>query len=491
METPKPARDLDWAPARARELGDRVVLLWQELLEKLPALPVRHTNGEAAVREAVTFPVPDEPLSLDALLAHMRSVALEHSTLTGHPRFMAYISGAGTVPGAAADLLAAALNQNVGGWMLSPAATSIELHLTQWFAEQLGLPKGAFGLLVSGGAMANFVALKAARDARMGLDVRKEGLRGRTIALYTSTEAHAVIDRAADMLGLGTNAVRKIPVDDAGRMRIDLLEAEIAKDVAAGVAPGIVVGTAGTVATGAIDPLSELAELCARHHLWFHVDGAYGALAALTDELRPLFSGLERADTIAFDPHKWMYTPHSGGCVIAREPQRLADSFALKPTYVQQDKTRTGAGIDFSMMGPQFSRGFQAFKIWISLLAHGKRAYTKRIAHDVALAKYMAARAEAHPNLEVMAPVTLSICCFRYVPDGLPPGSDAYLDTLNERLMNEIQMDGRAFCSNAVLNGRFVLRACIVNFRTEAADVDAMLEVAVELGARLHLSGAR
>jgi aromatic-L-amino-acid decarboxylase len=219
-----------------------------------------------------------------------------------------------------------------------------------------------------------------------------------------------------------------------------------------------------------------------------HVDAAYGGPAVLTEDLRAGFAGIERADSIAFDPHKWMYTPHSGGCVLIRDYTHLVLSFAALAGYVHEDKDRSGHGMDLGMMGPQFSRGFQALKIWVSLLAHGRRAYARRISHDAELARYMGKLVEERPDFELAAPVGLSICCFRYVPDALPDGQDReeYLNTLNERLMTEIHLDGRAYCSNAILNGRFVLRACIVNFRTEAEDVEATLDVAAELGAKLH-----
>ena len=220
----------------------------------------------------------------------------------------------------------------------------------------------------------------------------------------------------------------------------------------------------------------------------------------LAEDLRPLFAGIDRADSIAFDPHKWMYTPHSGGCLLIRDFDLLGASFAAHAGYVHEDKERTGHGPDLGMMGPQFSRSFQALKVWVSLLAHGRRAYAARISHDAELARYMAARVQVHPDLELAAPVTLSICCFRFVPPDLPiePGRDEYLDVLNERIMTEVQLDGRAYCSNAILHGRFVLRACIVNFRTEAEDCDALLDVAAELGLNLdadlrpaELRGAR
>lgn len=340
--------------------------------------------------------------------------------------------------------------------------------------------------------MAGFVGLKLARDRKAGWDVRREGLLGRPqLTIYASSEVHAINRRAADMLGLGRDAVRLLPVDEEYRLRVDALRAAIAKDIAAGCKPVAVVGTAGTTATGAIDPLDRIADVCAEHDLWFHVDAAYGGPAVLVPELRPLFAGIDRADSIAFDPHKWLYTPHSGGCILARDFEDLFASFSIldHAPYLHEDKERTRTGVDAADLGPQFSRGFWALKVWVSILAHGTRAYERRIAHDVELARYLARRAEERPEFEPMAPVTLSIACFRYVPPDLPDGQarEEYLDILNERLMTEIQMDGRVYPSNAVLGGRFVLRACIVNFRTEAEDMDRLLDVAAELGARLDV----
>lgn len=485
---PRPVTDLDWPPERAGELGRDAVALWEEWLRALPGLPVAPRESAAEIRRALAREIPDEPLDRSELLAHLREVVLERSMYPGHPGFMAYISGAGTVPGAAADLLAAAINQNVGGSRLAPAATEIEQCLIAWFARQFGLPETAGGLLVSGGAMANFSGLKVARDARCGFDVGGKGVAaGPPMAFYGSTEVHHVVDRAADMLGLGRDAVRRVPTDGQYRMIPDALDEAIERDVARGVRPIAVVGTAGTVATGAVDPLEAIAQICERRGLWFHVDGAYGGPAVLAPELKPLFAGIERADSIAFDPHKWLYTPHSGGCVLYRELSLAEAAFTLSPDYIHEDKERSGHGFDHLTIGPQFSRGFQAFKVWISLLAHGRSAYARRIAQDAALARYMAESVEERPEFELSAAVVLSICCFRYVPPDLRawPGREAYLDLLNERLMTEIQIDGRAFCSNAVLEGRFVLRACIVNFRTEAADCDRLLDVAAEHGARL------
>jgi aromatic-L-amino-acid decarboxylase len=490
-QRPAPVRDLDWDPKRGRAFADRTADLWQELIERLPTLPVSGRWTAEQVRDAVARPIPEEPTPDDELFGYLHDLTFDWSAYPGHPRFMAYISGAGTIPGAAADLLAGGINANLGGWQLSPSATEIELSLTRWFANDVfGLPVGSGGLITSGGAMATFIGLKAARDHRAGWDVRHEGVSaGPPLALYLSMETHVVSDRAADMLGIGLSNVRHVPVDTDYRMQVDELRERIREDLDAGVKPFAVVGTAGTVSTGAVDPLGQIADVCEEYGLWFHVDGAYGGPAMLAEDLRPLFTGIERADSIAFDPHKWLYTPHSGGCIVVRDMRHLQESFDVYASYTVQDKGYTQHGLDLGRHGPQFSRGFSALKVWVSLLAHGRAAYARRISHDAELARYLGACVQERPEFELAAPVGLSITCFRYVPEGLggPDGAarEAYLDELNHRLMTEIQLDGRAYISNAILDGRFVLRSCIVNFRTEAEDLDAVLDVAAELGAKL------
>jgi aromatic-L-amino-acid decarboxylase len=474
MDAPPPVRDLDWDPERARAFAGEMVEIWTELLASLRDGPVvRPGLGAGQVREAVALTVPEEPMPAEELVAHLRTVVLDYSLKSGHPAHLAYITGTGTVPGAAADLLASGLNANVGGWLLSPSATEIELQLTRWFASLLGLPASAGGMIVAGGGIANFVALKAARDAKAGLATRETGVK-EPLTIYCSEEAHVTIHRAADMLGLGTASVRHVEADG--------LEEAIAADRAAGLHPAIVVGTAGTTATGVIEPLAELAEIAARHDLWFHVDAAYGGGLILSDELRPLLAGIERADSVTLDPHKWMSTPLGSGCLIVRDMQSLSDSFDVYAAYVheQDDLDR---GINLGFRGPQFSRGFDALKVWVSLLAHGRKAYARRIEHDIELTRYLAARVDEHPEFELLAS-GLSICCFRYRPAGVD--DDEELNALNERLVTELQVDGRVYPSNAILDGRYCLRSCIVNFRTEAQDLDRLLEVASELGSRIQ-----
>ena len=301
----------------------------------------------------------------------------------------------------------------MGGYRLGPGAAEIELHLTRWLASRFGLPEGAGGMIMTGGAMANFVGLKCARDQRLGIEVRERGVAAAgPVAIYASEEAHVVIRRAADMLGLGADAVRPIAVDDEQRMRVDALREALARDVAAGVLPLAVSATAGTTTTGSVDPLPELAALAREHGAWFHVDAAYGGAVVLSDTLRPLLAGTEHADSIAVDPHKWMYTPQSAGCVLLRDFGHLSRSFHADASYIWLDEA-VRQGIDFAMHGPQFSRGFAALKVWISLLAHGRAAYARRIEHDVALASYLgelvagARRVGAHvpaPPLDLLLP---------------------------------------------------------------------------------------
>jgi aromatic-L-amino-acid decarboxylase len=480
-ERPAPVTDLAWSAEQARDFGGQVLGLWTELLERMPDLPVNRELVPSEVAPAVALPVPERPMPVADLVAHLRDLTFGQSLLPGHPAFFAYISGAGTVPGAAAELLAAGLNPNVGGYRLAPGASEIELHLTRWLAERFGLPEGAGGMIMTGGAMANFVALKCARDVGLGIEVREHGVREHgPVAIYASEEAHVVIRRAADMLGLGADAVRAIAIDGQQRMRPAALDQAIRRDRQAGVRPLAVCATAGTTTTGSIDRLPAIAALAREHELWLHVDAAYGGAIVLADELRGLLDGIEQADSIAIDPHKWLYTSQSAGCVLLRDFGALSRSFHSEASYIWLDEAARH-GIDFAMHGPQFSRGFAALKVWVSLLAHGRAAYGRRIAHDVALMRYLGTLVEAHPDFELMCEPRLSICCFRYRP-ATWEGSEEELDRVNERLMTAIMADGRVYCSNAVIDGRFGLRACVVNFRTEAEDVERLLAVAAELG---------
>ncbi len=490
LNPPAPLTDLDWDPASARAIGDLAVDLWVELLERLRDLPVARLEPAETVEAETRLPIPAAPMPLEELAEALRPLLFDHAVYAGHPGFLAYISGAGTVPGAAADLLAAGLNANVGGWSLAPGASEFERHLCGWFAERFGLPAGSGGLTTSGGAASNMTALKAARDAA-GQDVRARGIGAAWMTLYASAEAHATIAEAADLLGLGQEACRLLPADDAGRMDVAALRAAIAEDRRAGARPAAVVGTAGTTGTGAIDPLPEIADICAEAGAWFHVDGAYGGAAILSPALRPLLDGIERADSITVDAHKWLSVPQSASLLLVRDVRTLLRSFSIEDVaYVHEDTALTGRGTNLGELGPQWSRSFSALKVWMSLAAHGTDAYARRLEHDVALGHYLAARIDDEPCLERLAPVVLPIVCFRFVPEDLGerPDREAYLHTLNERLMVAIRRAGHVFPSNAEIGGRYAIRACISNFRTEAAELDALLSDALALGTDLDRS---
>jgi len=486
VRPPEPVRDLDWPPERARAFGARVLDLYAGYLGELADGPACPPVSTADVREAVALDVPEEPLSDDELLAHLQAI-VDHSLRPGSGGFLAYISGAGTVPGAIADLLASGVNPNVGGWVLSPAATEIELQLVRWLASRFGLPREAGGQFVGGGSLANLTALKLARD-RAVADVRVRGVQDAPpLAFYCSSEAHFTIDRAADVLGLGESAVRKVEVDERLALRVDELVRLVEADLAAGVRPVAISANGGATGTGVIDPLDEIADVAARYGLWLHVDAAYGGAAVLSDELRPLLRGIEHADSITFDAHKWLYAPLLSAVILVRDGTRPGASFSAHASYVEQDRDVADRGVDLGFEGLQLSRSFVALRVWVALLAHGRAAFARRIEHDVALTRWLADRVEALPDLELACAPSLSICCFRYVPSGVD--DEAYVDRLNTRVMTELQLDGRVFPSNAVVHGRTAIRSCIVGYRTEAEHLQRLLDLTREIGARVHDTG--
>jgi aromatic-L-amino-acid/L-tryptophan decarboxylase len=486
LEPPAPVSDLDWSPERATSFGNRILELYAGFLESLASGPASPQLTQTAVREAVALEVPEEPLAEDAIAAHLQAI-LDHSTRPGSGGFFAYISGGGTVPGALVEVIASGLNPNVGGWMLSPAATEIETQLISWLNGRFGMPAGSGGQVVQGGSLANLTALKLARDKAIP-DARAGGVRAaEQIAFYATEETHFTVDRAADLLGIGADSVRKIAIDRESRMVVEDLERSISQDLAAGIKPAAIVATAGTTGTGAIDPLPAIAEIAHRHDCWFHVDAAYGGGAVLSDRLRPLLSGIERADSITFDAHKWMYVPLTCAFVLVRDAATAVRSFSGHAAYVDQDKEHADRGRDFGFEGLQLSRNFAALRAWVSLLAHGRTAYARRIEHDVELTNWLARRIEATPELELVCPPSLSICCFRYRPKDVT--DEGYMDRLNTHVMTELQIDGTVFPSNASVHGRVAIRTCIVSYRVEATHLEQLLTLTLEIGAEAHASG--
>jgi glutamate/tyrosine decarboxylase-like PLP-dependent enzyme len=410
--------------------------------------------------------------------------------LTGHPRFLGYIVGAPAPIGALADLLASAVNPNVGGWHLSPMASEIEGQSVRWIAEMLGLPAGCGGLLTSGGNAANFVGFLAARRAKAPWPVRSLGVGpsgAPPLRFYASAEAHTWVQKAADLFGLGTDAIRWIETDSRQRMDVRSLERLIREDRAAGRHPFLVVGSGGTVSTGAVDPLPRLGELCRREGLWFHVDAAYGGFAAKMAGAPEDLAGLALADSVAVDPHKWLYIPVEAGCALVRDAAQLRETFEFRPPYYPAHEQGEDF-IDYHAHGLQNSRGFRALKVWLALRLAGQQGYRRMIGEDIALARKLFETVAAHPELEAFT-LGLSITTFRYVPEDLAaagvPRDEEYLDRLNAELVERLQARGEVYLSNAVVRGRHLLRTCIVNFRTSATDVEAIPEIVARAGRAL------
>ncbi|MGE5244153.1 MAG: pyridoxal phosphate-dependent decarboxylase family protein [Betaproteobacteria bacterium] len=470
-----------------RALGHRLVDQLADFLESLPRGPVTHDESPSAVREALdlTGPLPESGTEPGPLLERTAQLLFEHSLFNGHPRFFGYITAPPAPIGILGDFLAAAVNPNVGAWTLSPAATEIESQTVRWIAELIGYPVDCGGLLVSGGNQANFVCFLAARAAKAGWDIREHGVAGdsgRRLRVYASNETHTWIQKATDLGGLGTGSIRWIPTDTRLRMDVDVLRRQIEADAAAGDVPCIVVGTAGSVSTGAVDPLLEIGRVCREHGVWFHVDGAYGGFAAALPDAAEDLRGLSLADSVAVDPHKWLYAPLEAGCALVRDPDRLRAAFAYHPPYYHFEERATNY-VDY---GPQNSRGFRALKVWLALRQVGAAGYRRMIADDIRLSRAMAEAVGRHPELQLTTQ-DLSITTFRYVPRDLrtnvgEPSVERHLDALNRELLDRLQRGGEAFVSNAVVGGRYVLRACIVNFHTARADVEAVPDIVARIG---------
>lgn len=472
--------------ATFRALGHRLVDQLAVLLDSLPTRPVTRDLAPSIVRSTLglTGSLPEQGSDPRDLLERTAEQLFDYSLFNAHPRFFGYITAPAAPIGILGDLLASAVNANVGAWRLSPAATEIELQTVRWIAELIGYPVDCGGLLVSGGNMANFVCFFAARAARTPWNVREAGIggSGKRLVVYGSAETHTWIQKAADLSGLGTASIRWIPTDADLRMDVAALRRQIEADEADGCIPLMVVGTAGSVSTGAIDPLAAIAELCRERGVWFHVDGAYGGFAAALPEAPADLRALACADSVAVDPHKWLYAPLEAGCALVRDPTTLRGAFAYHPPYYHFDE-RAANLVEYGM---QNSRGFRALKVWLALRHVGAAGYRRMISDDIRLSRLMADAVSEQPELALVTQA-LSITTFRFVPQDLALAGDThsvekYLNQLNEVLLDRVQRDGEAFVSNAVIAGRYVLRACIVNFRTDEEAVRSLIEIIVRTG---------
>lgn len=474
-----------------RELAIEAQAFVTDYLASVEGLPIFPQDNLKELMETFNIALPEEGASLEQIMEECRAIR-DGSRHTGHPRFFAYVASSASPVGAIGDYIASALNQNLTAWRSAPAATEVERMVVRWLSSLICYGEDAGGLLTSGGSMANLNALYIAHRAKLPEEQPSlKGLwnAGQPMTIYASEQIHLSILKAADVLGFGREQVRLIKTDENFRLDVRDLRERLASDAREGLRPFCVVASAGTVNTGAVDPLREIAEVAREHDLWFHVDGAYGAPGIVDESRRELFKGLELADSISLDPHKWLYAPIDCGCLLLRDPTKARNAFlSSEADYIKVYEETEREAFAFWDYGVELTRRFRALKVWLMLRYYGARRIKDAISEDIALAKYFGESVEAAQDFELLAPVELSICCFRYVPEAVreklikADGEERAqlelsLDKLNERVMYAMQRGGKAYLSNATLRGRFALRACLVNFRTTRRDIDITLDI--------------
>jgi aromatic-L-amino-acid/L-tryptophan decarboxylase len=482
---------IDISKNEFRKSGYQLVDLISNFIDTINEKPVTTGETPGQIQDILgNAPLPEEGTPISELISKTTELLLSHSLLNGHPKFLGYITSSPTPIGALADLLASAVNPNVGANILSPVATAIEMQTVKWLAEFIGFTPSSGGILVSGGNMANFTAFLAARTAKAPKSLKEDGLAntGSEMVFYCSKATHTWIEKAAVLFGHGTKAIRWIPTDTDNKMITDILSITINEDLKNGKIPFLVVGNAGDVSTGVVDNLSEIAAICKANNLWFHIDGAYGMPAAVIPQFKDLFYGIKEADSIALDPHKWLYAPLEAGCTLVKNPQHLIDTYSAHPVYYNFNSDEEEPSLNYYEYGLQNSRGFRALKVWMALQQAGKSGYKKMIGEDIALSRLLYEEAKRHPELEAVTQ-NLSITTLRYVPSDFikeEKNDETYLNTLNESLLNELQRGGEVFLSNAVVADKYCLRACIVNFRTSKKDIYEIIEIIVREGRKVH-----
>ncbi len=462
-----------------RELGYELVDSIADFLDTISANPVTTGKSPSEIREIIgEDDLPEEGETPSAIIHKAQNLLIDDSLFNGHPKFLGYITSSPAPLGMLGDFLAAAVNQNMGAQILSPVSTEIEKQTVKWLSQLVGVGSSWGGLLVSGGNMANFTAFLAGRRAKIPDELVENGLQGldSTYITYCAKSTHTWIEKAVTLFGQGKKSLRWIDSNKSNKMDLNALRSQIIQDKKEGYIPMMAIGTAGDVSTGAVDDLRAISDICKEFNLWFHVDGAYGAPAAVLPELKSAFSGLEEADSIALDPHKWLYSPLEAGCTLIRNPIHLVNAFSSRPEYYNFG-INAESSVNFYEYGLQNSRGFRALKVWMTLQQVGRKGYAQMIKKDIELAQYLYDRCTSENELLPMS-CNLSITTFRYVPSGFKENlaeHKTYLNELNEALVNNIQQDGDLFVSNALVDGYYCMRACIVNFRTSNQDIDEIV----------------
>jgi aromatic-L-amino-acid/L-tryptophan decarboxylase len=472
----------DWDDVR--RLGHQMLDDMMDYLSSVRERPA-WSAVPAEVKQSLSGPVPNEPSHLGSVYDEFKRLILPYPTGNIHPRFWGWVMGTGTPVAMLAEMLAAGMNSWVGGF--DQSATLVEEEVVSWLAEMLGFSPKTSGVLTSGCTVANIIGLTVARHSKAPFDIRKEGLQNQanaSLVVYCSSEVHSWAQKAVELLGLGDNSLRRIPVDSSFRIEVPALRAAIRSDRNGGKTPFCVIGTAGTVNTGAVDPLDELAALCQEEGLWFHVDGAFGALAALSPKWHNRVAGLQLADSLAFDLHKWMYIPFEAGCVMVRDREAHRNAFLMTPSYLgSQGRGVAPRGPEFAALGIDLARNFKALKVWFSLKTHGTLKYGRLIEQNIEQAQYLAAIIKRSPRLQLLAPVVLNVVCFRYNPGFV---DESNLGRMNEEIMIRIQESGVAVPSGTRISGLFAIRVAVTNHRSTRADFRMLTSMVLKLGSDLQ-----
>ncbi len=493
----------DMTPEEFKRIGYQVVDMISEYYSTINRLPVFPGSKTTAVEEIFNEEIPFDGQDPESILKEWQTKVLPHSTHMGSPRYFGFVMGSGTMIGALAEALAASVNSNVGGWKPAPAATEIERRTIKWIAEMIGYPADCGGLFTSGGTMANFTALETALRINAPYNTTVQGLQNKEFTgkfkVYMSDhEGHVSITRSADMLNLGRESVRLVKSKEDFGIDTEDLEKKIEEDIAAGDVPLCVVAQVGSINVGIIDPLEKIAEICRKRNIWFHADGACGAVGAIIPEKKEQYRGLELADSVSLDPHKWLYIPYECGCILVRDQEKLRRAFSMTAPYLQGILPNEYSGLQYFDYGPQMSRGFNALKVWMSLKHYGVDGYRKLLTQNVKCVEHLHELVSNSPDFRALHKPNLQMYSFQYAPEELvktyanePDKLDEQLDILNQRLTDEMQLSGVAFFMTTKIRNRVVLRLSVCSHRTTPEDIDIVFFKIRDIGKSLIPSMVR
>ena len=477
----------DSLSAQHEQIGRAVVKLIAEHAANLDSLPINSGATPADLQKLFAEPLPLDGTSPEKILEQFARDIAAHAQQVPSPRYFGQFNPAPLAIGVWADALCSSLNQNAGAWRNGPTSAMVESQVIRWLCELIGYDDQAFGVLASGGSEANLIALKCARDRAGDYRVGNRGVRtlGQEMTVYTSEQCHFSVEKSLDILGHGRESLRKIKTDVRFHIRLDDLRAAIKADVDAGRRPGCIVGVAGTTSTGVIDPLPELAAIAREYDCWFHVDAAYGGALAFSETHKWKLRGIEQADSITFDPHKWMFVPFSCGTTLVRDGgQVLRNSFDMSPEYLSEDRGFSDAEYDFFRYGQMGTRRFNSLKLWMCFKFMGRSGYSETVNRHIELTEHLAVRLDQLPDFERVGEIETAVCCFRYLPAAVRAMSAADQDRVQQNLQQQVEWSGRAFFPSTILHGRRALRVNVNNYLTERRHVDDLIESLISEGPR-------